>query len=188
MSTEINDLTFSELCERIKIDYEDKLPESAYNSPEALIEAMKALQTEKVIFPKATGYSYHFNALKMQFLQGCIHYPCQHFTLRQICEFIGLSLKKVQDMVSIWNRRKYRYLTKLKKRTSNHENVYKLRKYAIVSCIAYTHNFYRGFDLCRKKNHESKKVNTYVSINGHGRRMGLKDADLPEIKISKHDT
>ena len=50
MSTEIDELTFSELCERIKIDYEDKLPESAYNSPEALIEAMTALQKDKPNF------------------------------------------------------------------------------------------------------------------------------------------
>lgn len=188
MSTEIKDLTFSELCERIKIDYGDKLPDRAYESVEELIEAMKALQTGTVIFPTATGYSYHCNALKMQFLQGCIHYPFQHFTLRQICEFKGLSLKKVQDMVSIWNHRKYRYLTKLKKRTSNHENVYKLRKYAVKSCIAYIHNYNKKFDLNRKKNHKPKKVDTYVSINGHGRLMGLTDVDLPKIKISKHDT
>jgi hypothetical protein len=111
----------------------------------------------------------------------------QHFTLREISEFKGLPLKKIQDMVSIWNHRNYRYLTKLKKRTSSHENVYKLRKYAIKSSIAYIHNYNTKFDLNRKKNHKPKKVDTYVSINGHGRLMGLTDVDLPEIKISKHD-
>jgi len=186
--SEICDMTFSELCMSVREDYGNRLPDSAYNSPESLVEAMKSIQEEEAIFPTATGYSYHFNALKMQFLYGCINYQYQHFTLREICEFKGLPLKKVQDMVSIWNHRKYRYLTKLKKRTSNHENVYKLRKYAIVSCIRYLNNYNKNLDLSMKRNHKYKKVEIYVSINGHGRRMGLTDADLPEIKIKKRNT
>jgi len=188
MSTEIDNMSFKELCEQIKQEYGTLLPESAYNSPESLIEALKSIQEEEAIFPTATGYSFHFNALKMQFLHGCIHYPYQHFTLRQICEFKGLPLKKVQDMVSIWNARGYRYLTKLKKRTSNHENVYKLRKYAVVSCIRYLNNYNKNLDLNMKRGHKYKKVEIYVSINGHGRRMGLTDADLPKIKIKKLNT
>ena len=188
MSTKIDNMSFEELSEQIKQEFGTLLPESAYDSPESLIEAMEALQTETVSFPTATGYSFHFNALKMQFLHGCIHYPYQHFTLRQICEFKGLPVKKVQDMVSIWNARGYRYLTKLKKRTSNHENVYKLRKYAVVSCIRYLNNYNKNLDLNMKRGHKYKKVEIYVSINGHGRLMGLTDVDLPKIKITKHDT
>ena len=57
-----------------------------------------------------------------------------------------------------------------------------------MSCIGYLNNYNRGFDLCRKRNHKPKKVEIYVSINGHGRLMGLTDVDLPKIKITKHDT
>ena len=39
-----------------------------------------------------------------------------------------------------------------------------------------------------KRGHKYKKVEIYVSINGHGRRMGLTDADLPKIKIKKRNT
>ena len=57
-----------------------------------------------------------------------------------------------------------------------------------MSCIGYLNNYNRGFDLCRKRNHKPKKVEIYVSINGHGRLMGLTDVDLPKIKITKHVT
>ena len=150
MNEEIAGMTFEELCDRIRHDYNDSLPESAYESVESLVVALKDIEEEKVIFPTATGYSYHCNVLKMQFLHAAIHYPDDIFTLRQVCEFRNLPLKKVQDMVSIWNRRKYRYLTKLPKRTSKHENVYKLRKCAVKYTIAYIHNYNLGFDLNKK--------------------------------------
>ena len=142
MNEEIAGMTFEELCDRIRHDYNDSLPESAYESVESLVVALKDIEEEKVIFPTATGYSYHCNVLKMQFLHAAIHYPDDRFTLRQVCEFRNLPLKKVQDMVSIWNRRKYRYLTKLPKRTSKHENVYKLRKCAVKYTIAYIQCMY----------------------------------------------
>ena len=88
---------------------------------------------EDTQFPYATGYSYYFNVLKAQLIEAAIHYPSTRFTLRQLCEFRDLPLYKVQVMVSKWNHRGYPYFTKLKKRTSNHENVYKLRKYAVTT-------------------------------------------------------
>ena len=42
MSTEIDNMSFKELCEQIKQEYGTLLPESAYNSPESLIEALKS--------------------------------------------------------------------------------------------------------------------------------------------------
>jgi hypothetical protein len=114
----------------------NSLPESTYNSVENLIAALKDITEEKVIYPTATGYSFHCNVLKMQFLHAAIHHPDDRFTLRQVCEFRNLPLKKVQDMVSLWNRRKYRYLSRLPKRTSKHENVYELRKCAVKYTIA----------------------------------------------------
>jgi len=187
MNEEIANMSFQELCDRIRSDYNDYLPESAYESVENLIAALKDITEEKVIFPTATGYSYHCNVLKMQFLHAAMHYPDDRFTLRQVCEFRDLPLKKVQDMVSVWNKRKYKYLTKLPKRTSNHENVYKLRKCGVKYCIAYIHNYKRNFDLNKKIGHKPKKVEIYVSINGHGRKMGLKKSDLPQIILTNKE-
>jgi hypothetical protein len=184
MNEEIANLTFKELCDRIRNDYNDSLSKSSYESVESLIEALKDIEEEMIIFPTATGYSYHCNVLKMQFLHAAIHYPDDRFTLRQVCEFRNLPLKKIQDVVSIWNRRKYRYLTKLSKRTSKHENVYKLRKCAVKYTIAYIHNYKLGFDLNKKRGHKPKKVEIYVSINGHGRKMGLKPKDVPDIVLA----
>ena len=95
MNEEIAGMTFEELCDRIRHDYNDSLPESAYESVESLVVALKDIEEEKVIFPTATGYSYHCNVLKMQFLHAAIHYPDDIFTLRQVCEFRNSPLKKV---------------------------------------------------------------------------------------------
>ena len=70
MNEEIAGMTFEELCDRIRHDYNDSLPESAYESVESLVVALKDIEEEKVIFPTATGYSYHCNVLKMQFLHA----------------------------------------------------------------------------------------------------------------------
>jgi len=177
-------MTFEELCTRIKQDYGDRLPKSAYNTPRSLIEAMKSIQEDKVIHPYASGYSFRRNVLKMQFIQAAIHYPSDRFTLKQVCEYRGLPLKKVQDMVSVWNKRGYRYLTKLPKRTCKHENIYKLRKVAIVSCLGYINMYKHGFTLNLHKWHKPEKAEIYVGINGCGRRMGLTNDALPEIKVT----
>ena len=58
MSTEINHLTFSELCTRIKKDYGDKLPDDAYDSPESLVLAMKSIQEEEHLFGYKNGSGY----------------------------------------------------------------------------------------------------------------------------------
>jgi hypothetical protein len=128
MNEEIAKLTVKELCDRIRSDYNNSLPESAYDSVESLVKALKDITEYKPIHPHASGYSYHGNVLKALFLDACFHYPYLKFTLREISEFAGLPLYKVLVMVSKWNRRGYRYLTKLKKRTSAHENIYKMRK------------------------------------------------------------
>jgi hypothetical protein len=183
MNKEIADMTFSELCDKIREQYGTLLPESAYDSMENLIQAMKDITKEdKPIHPFASGYSFHGNVLKALFLDACFHYPYMQFTLRQVCEFAGLPLFKVQVMVSKWNRRGYRYLTKLKKRTSAHENVYKMRKCSYMYYVLYKKQMRKGFDLNLKRRYP-KRVEIYVHINGCGRRMGLTDEALPKISF-----
>jgi hypothetical protein len=181
MSTEINELTFSELCERIKVDYGDKLPNSAYDSPESLIIAMKALPKDKPNFQYATGYNFYGNVLKSLVIEAAINYSSDRFTLRQLCEFRDLPLFKVQVMISKWNHRGYPYFTKLKKRNSNHENVYKLRKYAVTSYIAYKRRLSCNFDMNLHRA-VPKRMALYVNINRYGKEMGLQMSDLPDVK------
>ena len=181
MNKEIDDLTFSELCTRIKQDYVDKLPDSAYDSPECLIITMKALQKKKPDFQYATGYNFYGNVLKSLVIEAAINYSSDRFTLRQLCEFRNLPLFKVQVMVSKWNHRGYPYFTKLKKRTSNHENIYKLRKYAVTSYIAYKRRLSCNFDLNLHRA-VPKKLALYVNINRYGKEMGLQMSDLPDVK------
>jgi len=128
-----DNMSFNELRDHVKNVYGDLLSEDSYDSPERLLQALEdlskhvcALSQPVKQFPYASGVSYRCNVLKMQVIGAAIHYPYQRFTLREICEFRGLPLKKVQDIVSKWNRRHYSYFTKLNKRTHKHENIYKL--------------------------------------------------------------
>jgi hypothetical protein len=187
MKEEIMDMSFQELCDRVRIDYNNTLPESSYDSIENLVNALKAITKEdKPMYSCATGISYHGNVLKALFLDACYHYPYDKFTLREICNFGGLPLFKVQVMISKWNHRKYRYMTKLKKRTSNHENVYKLRKAAYVYYLIYKKRILLGFDLNLHRP-QPKRVEIYASINWYGRQMGLTSDSLPEIALIKND-
>jgi hypothetical protein len=187
MKEEIANLTFEELCDRIRHDYNDSLPESAYSSIENLIHALKDITTEdKPLYPYASGYSYHGNVLKALFLDACYHYPKLKFTLREVCEFGGLPYKKVQVMVAKWNMRGYRYLTKLKKRTSKHENVYKMRKAAYKYYLIYKKQMRLGFDLNLHRP-QPKKVEIYAHINWYGKRMGLTSDALPEISLIQNE-
>lgn len=140
------------------------------------------VENDKTEIKTIHGYSYHQNVLKMLVLDAAIHYPHMKFTLREICEFRDLPLSKVQKMVSIWCTRKYRYFTRLKKRTSNHENVYKIRKAAITYYLKYKKRFDRGFDLNLKRRYPIK-VQIYAHINGYGRERGLTDEHLPTIVL-----
>jgi len=51
--SEICGMAFSELCMRVREDYGNRLPDSAYDSPESLIEAMKSIHWSSVkeLFP-----------------------------------------------------------------------------------------------------------------------------------------
>jgi hypothetical protein len=182
MKEEIEHLTFKELCDRIRSDYNDSIPESAYSSIENLIHALKDITADKPNYKCASGYAYHFNVLKALFFDAAFHYPDIKFTLRQICEFGNLPLYKVRVMVSKWKLYDYPYLTQLPKRTSNHEIVYKLRKPAYRSYFEYKKRLRLGFDLNLQRP-QPRRVQIYASINGHGRRMGLTDEDLPEISM-----
>jgi hypothetical protein len=178
-----DDMTFQELKELIRSEYE-LLSDCSYDSPESLSQALEALLKQPVKqFPYASGVSYRCNVLKMQVIGAAIHYPYQKFTLNELCAFRGLPLKKVQDIVSKWNRRQYPYFTKLDKRTAKNENVYKLGKYAVASYLGYLKRFNRGCELNLQKPHP-KKIETFVRINSHGGKMGLKETDLPEIKLT----
>jgi hypothetical protein len=188
MKDEIANLTFDELCNKIREQYGTSLPESSYDSVENLIEALKdiMIKEDKPIHSYASGYSYHGNVLKALFLDAAFHYPNMQFTLREVCEYAGLPLFKVQVMVSKWNHRKYRYMTKLKKRTSNHENVYKMRKCSYMYYLVYKKHMRRKFDLNLKRRYP-KRVEIYAHINGCGRRMGLTDEALPKISMIQND-
>jgi hypothetical protein len=184
MKEEIANLTFKELCDRIRHDYNDSLPESAYESIESLVNALKdTTKEDQPMYKYASGYAYHGNVLKALFFDAAFRYPSLKFTLRDICEFGNLPLYKVRVMVSKWNRRGYPYLTKLKKRTAMHENVYKLRKYAYSSYFQYKKRLSLGFDLNLQRP-QPKKVEIYVSINDRGRRMGLTSDALPDIPLA----
>ena len=50
MSVEIDNMSFEELREQIKQEYGTFLHESAYDSPESLIEALKSIQDEEATF------------------------------------------------------------------------------------------------------------------------------------------
>ena len=193
-------MTFEELKELIKSIFGDELfPDDCFDSPERFMKALKDLeqplgqqseqqseQQPEKLFPYANGVSYRCNVLKMQLIGAAIHYPCQKFTLRELCTFRGLPLKKSQDIVSKWNRRHYPYFTKLQKRTAQHENVYKLRKYAITSYLEYLKRFRHGLELNLQRPH-TKKVEIHVRINRHGGKMGLTKSDLPEIKLTNKE-
>jgi hypothetical protein len=184
------DMTFEELKELVKSEYGEIIEDSYYNSPESLLKALEDLSKQAGYFPQqqpvkqfpyASGYSFYFNVLKAQVIEAAIHYPFDRFTLRQLCEFRDLPLFKVQVMVSKWFHNGYSYFTKLKKRTSNHENVYKLRKYAVKSYIAYKRRLSKNFDLDLHRA-SPKKMRLYVNINRYGKEMGLQISDLPDVK------
>ena len=178
------DMTFEELKELIRSEYGELISDSSYGSPESLSQALEDIEKQPVKqFPYASGVSYRCNVLKMQVIGAAINYPHQKFTLREICEFRGLPHKKVQDIVSKWNRRHYPYFTKLQKRTAKHENVYILRKYAVTSYLEYVKRFKNSYELSLQKA-VPKKTEIYVRINSHGGRMGLTESDLPKIKLT----
>ena len=186
MNDEIANMSFKELCDRIRSDYNNSLPESAYESIENLIAALKDITEDKPNYKCASGYAYHFNVLKALFFDAAFHYPDIKFTLRQICEFGNLPLYKVRVMVSKWKLYDYPYLTQLPKRTSNHEIVYKLRKPAYLSYFEYKKRLCLGFDLNLQRP-QPRRVQIYVSINGHGRQMGLTEDALPKISMIQNE-
>ncbi len=186
MNDEIANMSFQELCDRIRSDYNDSLPESAYESVASLVQALKDITEDKPLHPYASGYAYHFNVLKALFLDACFHYPYDKFTLREVCEFAGLPLQKVRVMVAKWKMYHYPYLTQMKKRTSQHENVYKVRKYAYTNYFQYKKRMRLGFDLNLHRQYP-RKAQIYVSINGCGRRMGLTNEALPGISLIKNE-
>jgi hypothetical protein len=184
------DMPFEELKELVRSEYGEFIEDSCYDSPESLLLALEDIskhagylpqQKQVKQFPYASGYSYYFNVLKAQVIEAAMHYPSDRFTLRQLCEFRDLPLFKVQVMVSKWFHNGYPYFTKLKKRTSNHENVYKLRKYAVKSYIAYKRRLSLNFDLNLHRV-VPKKMALYVNINRYGKEMGLGMSDLPDVK------
>jgi hypothetical protein len=176
----ISDLTFEDLCAKIKQQYGNTLPESAYVSPKTLIEAMQRLKEDKPLHPYASGYSYHRNVLKELFFNAAVHYPKIRFTLNEVCEYGNLPVKKIRVMVSKWKLYGYPYLSELRKRTSKTEIVYKLRKAAYVYHLKYKNAMGKGFDLNLR---QPKKTKIYVHINGCGRRIGLDESALPVISL-----
>jgi len=174
MSTEINDLTFSELCTRIKKDYGDKLPDSAYNSPQALIEAMKCIQEEEHLFgyKNGSGYYHKGNVLKARLLEyGYKVYP-KEFTVAEASEALGIEKKKISDALNHYHEHKLPYFSRLRKKLAGGACRYKIRKVGIDTLFKYRKRMVRGFDLncCRTY---PKKVDAYIGVTRYGKSIGM---------------
>ncbi|HZK70297.1 MAG TPA: hypothetical protein VFD03_02110 [Clostridia bacterium] len=171
MSTEITEMSFEELSEQIKQEFGTLLPESSYNSPASLIEAMTALSH--------TGYKHIFNARAYRVLDAAVHLQDLVFTTRDLAEYSGLPLKSVQDCISIWNRYHYKYFTKLHKRLPHGANRYKLRKWGTRTYLDMKNRIHHNFDLNRQL-YSPKKVDCYFVLDKYCMLRGLKESDLPK--------
>ena len=174
MSTEINHLTFTELCTRIKQDYVEKLPDSAYNSPEALMEAMKSIQEEEHLFghKNGSGYYHKFNALKARLLEyGYKVYPSA-FTVAEASEALGIAKKKISDALNHYHEKGLPFFTRLPKRLFGGAYRYKLRKPGMKMLLQYRKRMSRGFDLnCMRQ--YPRKVTSYIGVTRYGESIGM---------------
>ena len=93
----IDDMTFTDICEQVRQDY-GTLPDSSFESPDKLLEALEALSKN------TAGYSHIFNARAYRVLDATVHLQHTVFTTRELSEKSGLPLKNVQDCISIWNK------------------------------------------------------------------------------------
>jgi hypothetical protein len=176
MKDEIMDMTFAEICERVKIQYNNILPESAYDSPESLVQALAAIEKNK-------GYRNRYNVTAFMILQACVRMTKLIFTVADIAEYTQLPKKIVSDCINRWQRFDFRYLTRLPKRRGlGGAYRYKLRKHGIETYMALKKRIRRSFSLNRMQ-YIPKKIDCYFYITEIGRAKGITEADLPQIII-----
>lgn len=178
MKDDIMDMNFHELCECIKSQYNDLLPESAYESPENLIKAMKVIEEDR-------GYRSRYNVRAYMVLRGCVCIPQRIFSVDDVAEFTGLPKDVVGDCIRRWIKYDFRYLTRLPKRTGLCGAYrYKLCKHGSETYLALRHRISKNFTLNRMKDKYSpKKTDCYFFITKIGKVKGLTEDDLPKLVI-----
>jgi hypothetical protein len=180
MKDEIMDMTFAEICERVKIQYNNILPESAYDSPESLVQALAAIEKDK-------GYRNRYNVTAFMILQACVRMPKLIFTVADIAEYTGLSKYRISECIRRWIKYNFRYLTRLPKRRGlGGAYHYKLRKHGFSTYLSLKKHILRGFALNRMRGMRGmryipKKIDGYFYITEVGRAKGLTQEDLPQI-------
>src|SRR5665647_529696 len=177
--SEICDMTFSELCMRVREDYGNRLPDSAYDSPESLIEAMKSIQEEELqeeehLFGYKNGSGYYFkgNVLKALLLEyGYKVYPSA-FTVAEASEALGIEKKKISDALNHYHEHKYPYFSRLRKKLAWGACRYKIRKVGVVTLLKYRKRMSKKFDLnCTRK--YPITVDAYIGVTRYGKSIGM---------------
>ncbi|HZK70735.1 MAG TPA: helix-turn-helix domain-containing protein [Clostridia bacterium] len=175
MTEEIANMTFEELCACVKSQYNNILPESAYESPESLSEALKDIEKDK-------GYRNRYNVTAFMILQACVRMQQRIFTVADIADYTGLSKHTISECIRRWIKYDFRYLTRLQKRIKAGAYKYKIRKHGIETYIALKKRIRRGFDL-NQMQRTPRRIDCYFYINDIGKAKGLTEADLPQIVI-----
>jgi hypothetical protein len=172
--SEICDMTFSELCMRVREDYGELLPEDSYDSPEALILAMEAMKTEEHLFGYKNGSGYYFkgNVLKARLLEyGYKVYPSA-FTVAEASEALGIEKKKISDALNHYYENRLPYFSRLPKKLAYGACRYKIRKVGVVTLLKYRKRMSKKFDLnCTRK--YPIKVDAYIGVTRYGKSIGM---------------
>jgi hypothetical protein len=176
MKDNIEEMTFKELCECVKSQWNNLLLESAYESPERLSEALQTINED-------LGYRSRYNVRAYMILRGCVCIPLYIFTVDDLAEFTGLPKPWISNCIARWQKYNFRYLTRLPKRVGIGGSYrYKLRKHGADTYLALKHRIKRNYDLNRMK-YIPKKIDSYFFITEVGKAKGLTEADLPKLRI-----
>jgi DNA-binding MarR family transcriptional regulator len=176
MKEEIEVMSFQKLCECFKSQYNNILPESAYDSPENLSHALKDIEKDK-------GYRHRYNVTAFLILQACMRMPKLIFTVADIAECTGLDKQRISDCIRRWQKFNYHYLTRLPNRIGlGGAYRYKILKHGIETYMALKKRIRRSFSLNRMQD-IPKKIDCYFYITDVGKAKGITEADLPQIVI-----
>jgi hypothetical protein len=178
MVDNIEDMTFEDICKRVKSQYNDLIPKSAYSSPEKLSEALQAIN-------EARGYRSRYNVRAYMVLRGCVCIPKRIFTVDDLTEFTGLPKDVVGDCIRRWIKYDFRYLTRLPKRTGlGGAYRYKLRCHGIETYLDLRIRISKNITLNRMRDKYSpKRADSYFFITQIGRAKGITEDDLPKLVI-----
>ena len=172
--SEICDMTFSELCMRVREDYGELLPEDSYDSPEALILAMEAMKTEEHLFGYKNGSGYYFkgNVLKARLLEyGYNVYPSA-FTVAEASEALGIEKKKISDALNHYYENRLPYFSRLPKKLACGANRYKIRKIGVKTMLTYRKRMSKKFDLNCTRTYPIT-VGAYIGVTRYGKSIGM---------------